>query len=216
MQDLGQAMQLNPQDAQVRCHRGLVRTEVGDYQGAIEDFSQLLQDNPENIEAYTYRGHAYGKQKNYRQAIEDYSRALSLQPNNAQLYCHRAVARVGFEDRQGAIEDYQKAANLYFDKQDWDNYRQVLDKLKTIQSSQSRSTGQKRSTQSNFGDRFHQNTRPGSNSQPSPELQSHLLGLVGGNWDIAKRLLEIAKQREPGMPEEWYWKQVIKDLERDR
>jgi tetratricopeptide (TPR) repeat protein len=218
IQDLGRAMQLNPQDTQVRHHRGLVRIELGDYQGAIDDFSELLLSQPQNTAVYINRAYAYGKLGNYRQAIEDYSRALSIKPNNAELYCHRAATRSDFDDHQGAVEDYQKAANIYFDKQDWASYRQALDKLK-LQASQARSAAQKRATQLNLNSEdifINQEKQIWSNAQPSSELQNRLLRMVGGYWDVALRLIDLAKQKNPGMPENWYWEKVIEDLERDR
>jgi tetratricopeptide (TPR) repeat protein len=216
IQDLAQAMQLNPEDAQVRNHRGLVRIQLGDYRGAIDDFSQLLQSQPNNLEAYINRGHAYRKLSDYRQAIEDYSRALSLKPDEAQIYCYRAVVRFDFQDRQGAVDDYQKAANIYFDKQDWASYRQVLDKLK-LQESQGRSVSQRRATPRNTDNIFiNQEKRIGSNAKPSQELQNRLLTMVGGYWEVAERLIELAKRKNPGMPENWYWEKVIDDLESDR
>ncbi len=214
IQDLAQAMQLNPQDAQIRCHRGVVRIELGDYRGAIDDFNQLLQSNPKNVEVYVNRGHAYRKLGNYRQAIEDYSQALSLKPDDALIYCYRAVARWNFEDRQGAANDYQKAANIYFDKQDWASYQQVLDKLKKLPPSQSRSTSKTRATQFKFGDSSL--NQVSSTSQPYGELQNRLLKLVGGHWDVAARLIDLAKRKKPGMPEHWYLEKVIYDLESDR
>ena len=51
---------------------------------------------------------------------------------------------------------------------------------------------------------------------PSLELQQRLLGLVGGNMAITQRLIDIAKQEHPNMPEVWYWQKVIFDLESDR
>jgi tetratricopeptide (TPR) repeat protein len=217
IQDLGQAMQLNPQDAQLRSHRGLVRIEMGDYRGAIDDFSQFLHSNPNNPEAYMNRGQAYHKLGNYRQANEDFSRALSVKPNDADLYCQRAVVRADFDDHQGAIDDYQKAANIYFDKQDWASYQQILNKIKTLQASKANSSAQRQATQTNFNDRFfNPELEIKLSSQPSSELQNRLLRLVGGYWDVAERLINLAKQKNPGMPEDWYWEKVIEDIERDR
>ncbi|NEQ16270.1 MAG: tetratricopeptide repeat protein, partial [Moorea sp. SIO3E2] len=202
IQDLGQAMELNPQDAQVRYHRGLVRIELGDYRGAIDDLTKLLQSNPENRDVLIHRGNAYIQMGDYRQAIEDYSRVITLKPNDAQSYRYRATAREKFEDLRGAFEDYQQAANLYFDQQDWTNYRKLLDKLKQLQPLQLTEGSSNRESQAP------------SNIKPSRELQQRLLRLVGGQSDIATRLLDLAKGKYPGMPEKWYWEKVIKDLER--
>jgi tetratricopeptide (TPR) repeat protein len=196
---------------------GTSRIELGDYRGAIDDFTQLLDSNPKNIEAYTNRGHAYRKLRSYRQAIEDYSRALSIKPDDGLLYCYRAVARFDFDDKQGAADDYQKAANIYFDKQDWASYRQVLEKLKKLPLSQAGSSAQRRTTQSNLNNNAtNPNNSTWSSSYPSSDLQNRLLRLVGGYWDVATRLIDIAKRKNPGMPEHWYWEKVIEDIESDR
>jgi hypothetical protein len=47
-------------------------------------------------------------------------------------------------------------------------------------------------------------------------LKNKLLELVGGDTNVADRLIEQAKQDYPGMPEMWYRERVIADLERDR
>jgi tetratricopeptide (TPR) repeat protein len=216
IEDLGMAMLLNPQDTQVRYHRGLVRIELRDYRGAIDDFSQLIQSNPQNAEAYMNRGLAYSKLENYRQAIEDYSRGLSIKPKDADLYCHRAVARADFEDYQGAIDDYQKAANIYFDQQDWASYQQIVGKQKNLEA-KARSQAQKRANKLNNEDVFiNQEKQIWSNSQTNIELQERLLRMVGGYWEVAQRLIDLAKQKHPGMPENWYLEKVISDLERNR
>jgi tetratricopeptide (TPR) repeat protein len=126
------------------------------------------------------------------------------------LYCHRAVARHEFEDLQGAVDDYQKAANIYFDKQDWDNYRKVLDKVKQLQSSQAYFKTQR------FDSSLNREPQVWSNYERMSELQNRLLRLVGGYWDVAERLIDLAKRKNPGMPEDWYWEKVIEDIESDR
>ncbi|MEQ8535893.1 MAG: hypothetical protein RIB93_00270 [Coleofasciculus sp. D1-CHI-01] len=47
-------------------------------------------------------------------------------------------------------------------------------------------------------------------------LHATSLLLVGRYWDVAVRLIELAKKKYPGMPENWYLQKVIDDLERDR
>ncbi|WP_107667954.1 hypothetical protein [Cyanothece sp. BG0011] len=45
-------------------------------------------------------------------------------------------------------------------------------------------------------------------------LKNHLFMLVKGDKDLAKRLINLQKQKNPGHPEKWYWEKVIYDLER--
>ncbi|HBS68450.1 MAG TPA: hypothetical protein DEA79_04615, partial [Cyanobacteria bacterium UBA11153] len=216
IQDLGMAMQLNPHDNRIRNHRGLVRIELGDYRGAIDDFTELLKSQPQNSEALANRGIAYCKLGNYRQGIEDYSRALSIKPDRPQFYYQRAIARGDFEDHEGAVEDYQKAANIYFDKRDWESYQKVLNRQK-IQARKAEEVRKKRTSKLNSDEIFiQQENQIWSNVQPNQELKERLLRMVGGYWDVAARLIEIAKQKHPGMPENWYLEKVITDLEKDR
>lgn len=51
---------------------------------------------------------------------------------------------------------------------------------------------------------------------PDPSLKNKLLNLLSGDTSTAERLVEQARQDEPGMPENWYWEKTIADLERDR
>jgi uncharacterized membrane protein required for colicin V production len=47
-------------------------------------------------------------------------------------------------------------------------------------------------------------------------MKSRLVSLLSGDTGAADRLIEQAKQNNPGMPEDWYWERTIADLERDR
>ena len=66
--------------------------------------------------------------------------------------------------------------------------------------------------------------RPASgrhNSNPralgvSRQTRRQLLGLVGGKANVAQRLVEDVKMRNPGRTEQWCWEKAIYDIERDR
>jgi hypothetical protein len=46
-------------------------------------------------------------------------------------------------------------------------------------------------------------------------LKSQLIARLSGDIAAAERLIEQAKQRYPGMPENWYSERVLDDLDRD-
>ncbi len=209
MQDLNRAMQLKPQDRQVRLSRASIRTEIDDAQGAIADLNQLLEEQPTWVEAYVGRGQAWRKLGNYRSAIEDYSRALALKPNDAQIYSDRALARSEYSDLNGAINDYQQAANLWFEQSDLPSYRKCLDKIKALRL-ESEKLAQEKTQRELVERQLDWQTR---GDLVDLDLQTQLLRLVGGNAAIAQRLIDIAKQDFPNMPEQWYWQKVIFDLE---
>lgn len=43
-----------------------------------------------------------------------------------------------------------------------------------------------------------------------------LLRLVGGNQDVAERLVEQVQVRNPSHSEQWCWEKAIYDIQRDR
>lgn len=46
--------------------------------------------------------------------------------------------------------------------------------------------------------------------------QRELLRLVGGNRDVADRLVEQVQLRNPNHSEQWCWEKAIYDIQRDR
>jgi tetratricopeptide (TPR) repeat protein len=214
MRDLNQAIFLEPQNPEVRLGRGKIRTEIGDAQGAIADFNELLREYPSNPETYMHRAKAYLRLKDYRVAIEDFSRSLSLNISlnnkNPQLYCDRADARYDFGDLKGAIDDYQEAANIWFNLSMMERYRYAIARINLWQSELEKQTKDAKRIQTSAA------ATVDLMQMPSLELQQRLLALVGGNMAIAQRLIDIAKQDHPNMPEIWYWQKVVFDLESDR
>jgi len=214
IKDLNQALFLEPQNLEVRIGRGTIRTEIGDAQGAIADFDELVREYPNSYRIYEFRARARLKLKDYRSAIEDLSRAIALtkdaDADTPKLYGDRADARYDFGDLEGAIADYQTAANIWFNRANMELYRYAIDRVNLWRSElakQSQSDRRKQTEAAAAVDLV---------KMPSLELQQTLLALVGGNMAIAQRLIDIAKQEHPNMPEVWYWQKVIFDLESDR
>ncbi|NJN03248.1 MAG: tetratricopeptide repeat protein [Leptolyngbyaceae cyanobacterium SL_1_1] len=198
LQDLAAAMRLAPQDRNIQYQRALVRLALGDARGALADLKQLLERSPQQVELYVQCGSAYQQLKDYRQAIQYYGQALQLKADSAQIYWQRAEVREAFEDISSAVEDYQQAANLWFNQGNWPRYQQALAQVQRLQT---RLPSERATLEKAAG---------------LEELQSQLAQLVGGTWEIAERLLAIARQRYPDKSEVWYLRQVIGELERDR
>jgi tetratricopeptide (TPR) repeat protein len=129
----------------------------------------------------------------YLRAIQDYAQALQINAHDASAYYNRGIAYTFLEELPHAIADYQKAASIFCEQEDWDNYQQVLDSLQKIQSSS-----------------------PESKKATYNILRQRLLSMVGGQWEIAQRLIQQQRDYNPGMSDEWYLQKVIYDLQRDR
>jgi tetratricopeptide (TPR) repeat protein len=191
--DFNQALRLNFSDAIVYRNRGRARSLIGDNTGAIADFNQALQMQGDDALVYTARGNAYRAMGNHYGAIKDYTQALQLNPDDGKAYYNRGISHTCLEEMERAIEDYQSAASKFCEQEDWQNYHQVLNSLKKINSS-----------------------IPASRKAKYSIIRQRLLRMVGGYWEIAERLIDQAKYNYPGMSDDWYLEKVIGDLERDR
>ena len=80
-----------------------------------------------------------------------------------------------------------------------DRYRYALDRINLWQSEIEKQTKEAKRQQVNSA------ATVDLMQMPTLELQQKLLSLVGGNMAIAQRLINIAKQDHPNMPEVWYW-----------
>jgi hypothetical protein len=50
----------------------------------------------------------------------------------------------------------------------------------------------------------------------APHIRQKLIKSLGNNHATVDRLINNAKLRNPGEPEQWYWEKVLYELERDR
>jgi tetratricopeptide (TPR) repeat protein len=79
------AIQLDPNDANVYFFRGSAYLNKGDYDSAIADFTQAIQLNPNNSMIYCNRGVAYAGKGDFDRTAEDIDTVLRLDPDNAQV-----------------------------------------------------------------------------------------------------------------------------------
>jgi tetratricopeptide (TPR) repeat protein len=110
--DLTQAIKLNPQDAFAYANRGVAYRQKDDCDRAIQDYSKAIQLVPNYAWAYGTRGAAYSMKGEYDRAIQDYSKAIALNPQDAIAYTNRGTAYYEKDDYDRAIQDYSKAIAL--------------------------------------------------------------------------------------------------------
>lgn len=55
-----------------------------------------------------------------------------------------------------------------------------------------------------------------SKGKVAPHIRQKLIKSLGNNQATVDRLINNAKLRNPGEPEQWYWEKVLYELERDR
>jgi tetratricopeptide (TPR) repeat protein len=105
---INKAIELSPRAA-FYLNQGIVRNDLGDKQGAIDDFNQAIKFNPNLALAYYNRGIVRYELGDKQGAIDDFNQAIKINPNLAQAYYNRGNARDDLGDKQGAIDDYNQA-----------------------------------------------------------------------------------------------------------
>jgi len=112
IQDLNEAIHLNPKDEKAYDGRGVAYKKKGDFDHAIRDFNEAIHLNPNFERAYNDRGAAYIDKEEYDRAIQDFNEAIRLNPNNANNYNNRSVAYMRKGDYSAAIKDDNQAIHL--------------------------------------------------------------------------------------------------------
>ena len=78
IEDLNEAIRLDPKYAPAYYYGGLAYEHKGDHDRAIEDYNEAIRLDPKDAYAYDNRGAAYEHKGNKEQAIADYRKALSI------------------------------------------------------------------------------------------------------------------------------------------
>ncbi len=110
--DLNEAIRINPKYTEAYNRRGNARSMLGDRQGAIADYSQAIQINPNYDSSYTNRGRVRVDLGDKQGAIADYNQAIKINPNSYIAYNNRGIVRVELREVQEAIADYNQAVRI--------------------------------------------------------------------------------------------------------
>jgi tetratricopeptide (TPR) repeat protein len=105
---INKAIELSPRAAFYN-NRGIVRKELGDKPGAIDDYNQAIKINPNYADAYNNRGNVRNDLGDKQGAIDDYTLAIKINPNLAQAYTSRGFVYHQKENYTAALSDYNQA-----------------------------------------------------------------------------------------------------------
>lgn len=89
--------------------RGIVQTQRGQLDKALESYEQAVELNPSDTTALVNRGLVKDELGDYEGAITDYSRAIELDPELTEAYYNRANTHHNQKQYALAIEDYSQA-----------------------------------------------------------------------------------------------------------
>ncbi|MBL4595276.1 MAG: tetratricopeptide repeat protein [Robiginitomaculum sp.] len=95
-------------------NRGIVRSNRGDFDGAVADYTKALRLDPTLGAAFANRGNVYIRMNEYTKALHELNQALLLdleQP--AHVFYNRAIVHEHFGEKTKAYHDYKKATELH-------------------------------------------------------------------------------------------------------
>jgi tetratricopeptide (TPR) repeat protein len=98
----------DPTRPQAHHQRGMVRSAMGDLNGALSDFDLELQLHPDDLEAILSRGVTLSKLGNTTDALASYEHAMRLAPQDPRPYHNRGLLREE-SDPVGALSDFSEA-----------------------------------------------------------------------------------------------------------
>jgi tetratricopeptide (TPR) repeat protein len=91
---------------------GLMKSEEGDFNGAIAEFNHLIELNPRDAIAYYNRGLLEANKRDFNRAIADFNRAIQLSPKFARAFNDRGSIKATMREIDGAIADFNHAIQL--------------------------------------------------------------------------------------------------------
>ena len=109
--DLDQAVQLNPDDALVLVERGNAYRILKDYDRAVADLDDAVRRQPD-FSSHNIRGAVFLEKGDYDRAISDFNKAIEFNSTVAGTFYGRGLAYAGKGDLDSAIRNYDEAVRL--------------------------------------------------------------------------------------------------------
>jgi len=106
------ALSMNPKSALAYNNRGVLKRNVNDTQGAIDDFNRAIQIYPAYEEAHNNRGLAKWQSGDHVGSITDFDTAISINKAYPNPYYHRGRAYYDMHDYRRAIADFSSYASM--------------------------------------------------------------------------------------------------------
>ena len=97
------------QGAEAYFKSGSIKSQQGNYKGAMKDFGRVLKINPRYAKAYLGRSNIKYNLKNYQGAIEDCSTAIRLNPDLADAYFNLGISYYELKKYKKAVEEFNRS-----------------------------------------------------------------------------------------------------------
>ena len=118
------ALKSNPDLSRIYAKRGMVKTQLENFQGAFKDFDRMIQINPGHIFAYNNRASAKNALGDIQGAIDDLNKAIEINPDYAMAYIN--LAGIKNNMTKSKIEEGDTVEAKRYCQETIDHYNKVL------------------------------------------------------------------------------------------
>lgn len=118
------ALKANPDLARIYAKRGMVKTQLKNFQGAFKDFDRMIRINPGHIFAYNNRASARNVLGDIQGAIADLNKTIEINPDYAMAYINLAGIKNNIAKSKIEEGDIVKAKR--YCQETIDHYNKVL------------------------------------------------------------------------------------------
>ena len=116
VEQLTKLIDQDPSNVASFLNRGISKSVLEDYEGAIADFDAAAKIAPNMPEVYYNRANVFFDTKRYVEAIASYTDALGKNKNYTQAYLNRALAKRATGGAYDPCTDWKAAAALGSEK----------------------------------------------------------------------------------------------------
>lgn len=109
LSDLNWLLNIEPDNAEALCKRGLISAQLGETKTAIQDFATAIQIEPQEKKWQYHRGIVRSNLGDNYGALEDFSELLKQDKTNVDYLLQRGNANVKLNEYDAAFKDYANA-----------------------------------------------------------------------------------------------------------
>lgn len=131
LEDLRKSVQLAPTLIN-RLNLANVRIQLGQFKQVLEEMNQLIATEKSFFPAYLARGIAYYNLGQYETAIRDFVLSLKIFPEQPEAYYYAGLSFAKLNRKEDASQNLIRSAELYLQRNQSSNYRQVLEKINEL------------------------------------------------------------------------------------
>jgi len=106
------AIELEPQDGQIRINRAIAWEKSGNYSAALKDYNKGLSLSEDLVMGFRGRGRVLAGLNRPQMALDDFTTAIELNPNDAAAFFNRALVHRGLGKMEQCCQDLQQAQYL--------------------------------------------------------------------------------------------------------